>query len=218
MSVTTWTNLKTAVQDESFRSGDSTFLTSTERFIQMAEARMDRRLRHHQLWARYTAPTVADQETLALPASFGGLKRVRLTSTTPDKILHPAGPKFPPASSSGEPDEYSIIGAELQFFPTPDAVYTVEITYSVKVTPLGSGNADNWILLNHPDLYLYGAMIFAWRHLGEVQKADQAEVYFERILEEAIRESYMDLMSDGPPLAQLDYTLSGQRRGNILGG
>ncbi len=52
-----------------------------------------------------------------------------------------------------------MVGDEFQFIPIPDASYLVELTYWRRIPPLSDTNTTNWILSDHPDAYLYGALV-----------------------------------------------------------
>lgn len=67
--------------------------------------------------------------------------------------------------TAGEPLYYAIIGRQLRVVPVPDKEYTVEMEYYAKVPALSDANPSNWLLREHPGLYLYGALIHAEPYL-----------------------------------------------------
>lgn len=66
---------------------------------------------------------------------------------------------------AGEPLYYAIIGAQLRLLPIPDQQYTFEMEYFSKLPALGTSNETNWLLADHPDIYLYGSLLQAEPYL-----------------------------------------------------
>ena len=60
-------------------------------------------------------------------------------------------------TGTGKPSFFGI-HEEIEFDVVPDAEYSAEMIYYCKLTALSDDNADNWILTNAPDLYLFGAL------------------------------------------------------------
>jgi hypothetical protein len=63
-----------------------------------------------------------------------------------------------------------MIGDTFQLVPTPDASYTVELTYYSKIPALSDSNTTNWLLTNSPDVYLYGSLLEAAPYLDDDNK------------------------------------------------
>jgi hypothetical protein len=51
-----------------------------------------------------------------------------------------------------------MLGQEFEFAPVPDKVYTVELLYYFKPTPLSDNVASNEFLANYPDALLYATL------------------------------------------------------------
>jgi hypothetical protein len=49
----------------------------------------------------------------------------------------------------------------MQFWPAPDKLYTANMVYRATIPALGPALESNWLLLKHPDAYLYGTLIQA---------------------------------------------------------
>jgi len=64
-----------------------------------------------------------------------------------------------PDTSTGKPTHYTIHGDEFEFAPIPDGTYTLEISYHQKFDTLTADSDTNWLLTNHPLVYVYGACI-----------------------------------------------------------
>lgn len=59
---------------------------------------------------------------------------------------------------TGVPEFAAITANKLRFAPEADATYSLRMTYWQKITSLSAQNTTNWLLTNHPDIYLYGAL------------------------------------------------------------
>lgn len=66
---------------------------------------------------------------------------------------------------AGEPLYYAIIGTQLRLLPIPDQQYTFEMEYFSKLPALSASNETNWLLADHPDIYLYGSLLQAEPYL-----------------------------------------------------
>ena len=69
------------------------------------------------------------------------------------------------ADESGKPFYYTIIGSEMQFAPSPDSAYTLDMLYYYKPTVLSDSNSSNVFLANYPDALLYGTLAQAEPYL-----------------------------------------------------
>lgn len=142
-------------------------------FIAMAEAQINRRLTGAGVTsARQRATAIVDSEYAAMPADFARPVSVRLSTgarveTISLESLETLKSAWP--DETGAPRYMSLVGGEtpLRFWPTPDAAYTVELTYQARLEPLGADEATNWVLSDHPDVYLYGALAQSAPFLGE---------------------------------------------------
>ena len=64
-----------------------------------------------------------------------------------------------PGSTTGKPTHYTIHGDEFEFAPVPDGTYTLEVSYHAKFDKLTNDSDTNWLLTNHPLIYVYAACI-----------------------------------------------------------
>jgi hypothetical protein len=159
MAITTYAELKTAVAD--FLNRDD--LTATiPTFISMAEAGLNRDVRHWRMEQRSTAEI--DDQYLTLPTDW--LETIRLTmQDTVPYVLNLASRdqieeyRLRGADVSGKPVYYSHIAGEIELYPTPDATYDIEMLYTQKIEALSDSNTSNWLLSEAPDLYLYAVLM-----------------------------------------------------------
>ncbi len=157
--ITTYAELQDAVADWINRPEIEARLST---FVQMAEADMNRRVRHWRMEERSTI--TANDRYLQLPLDWVEAVRV---STTVDGVTrrlelapHAAmlDSRTEAAGVAGVPKYYLLSGGEMELFPTPDGDYTVEMIYVGKIPALSDANTTNWVLENYPDAYLYGAL------------------------------------------------------------
>lgn len=159
MAITTYAELKSAVAD--FLNRDD--LTSTiDTFIDMAEAQLNRDVRHWKMEQRSTAQI--DDQYLSLPTDWLETKRVTVKDTVP-YVLNLASRdqiedyRLRGANVSGKPVYYAHIAGEIEMYPTPDATYDIELLYTQKIDALSDSNTSNWLLALAPDLYLYAVLM-----------------------------------------------------------
>lgn len=91
---------------------------------------------------------------------------------------------------AGEPLYYAIIGTQLRLVPAPDQQYSFEMEYFAKLPKLqdestpGAGDAvpTNWLLQDHPSIYLYGSL----KHAEPYLKNDERVATWKGLYDEAM--------------------------------
>lgn len=166
MAITTYSELKTAIADWLNRDD----LTATiPNFIALAEAQMNRTIRHRKMVTRATA--TLDTPYFAVPNDW--LENIRfllntnpvtpLLYVTPEQLIEDQQ-KY---SASGQPMFYTMVGQQFEVLPTPNSSYSSELLYYAKITSLSDSATTNWLLTESPDLYLYGALVQSAPYLKE---------------------------------------------------
>jgi hypothetical protein len=154
MSLSTYTELKTSLANWLHRSDLANVIPD---FITVCEADFNRRLRIAQMEVRSTASF--DEAYEDLPEDFLELREVKVTSD-PIRSLKYLTPQVMtesyPTLSSGIPEFYTIVDTQIRVNRLPTS--TVEIAYYIRIPALTDVATTNWVLLNHPDLYLYGSL------------------------------------------------------------
>ena len=170
MALDTYANLKTAIGNFLNRSDLTAVIPD---FITLAEAQLMRRLTKRineegkllprSAITRNTGFTI-DAETVNVPGDFLGPltfsiddQAQQLTYLSPESFAAEKARRGSNAAT-GLPEFYTVIGSVFQFCPAPDTAYTGTLVYWTKLAALSDSNASNWILANHPDVYLYGAL------------------------------------------------------------
>ena len=205
MAISSYTSLKAAVADWL----DRTDLTdSIPDFIGLAEIRHRRDFKIRSLETRVTANTVADQEYYNLLADYISARNIQLNTDpkTPLEYLTPEQmDRIHAGSSKGKPKAYSIIGNDLQLRPTPDSVYQIELLYHKYAKPLSDSNQSNEILANHPDVYLYGALVEAEPYLQNDKRIQVWSGYYDRAKKDIIESNARDRHSGVALTTRIDY-------------
>ena len=165
MSITTYTELKSAIADFLNRD-DLTSVIPT--FISLAEIDINRTLRHWRQEKRSTA--VLDTQYSELPSDFLEPIRLSITSNDTHRLeLIGSGDLLQrrenSKDTSGLPRFYALTGGAIEVYPTPDASYTLQMVYYSKPAALSGSNANNWVLTNHPDAYLYASLVHSAPYL-----------------------------------------------------
>ena len=155
---------------------DRTDLTATiPDFIAMAEAAINRDLRHWRMVSRSTA--AFDGRYTELPVDW--LATIRLTMGNASQgyralTLMAHDQMERDRASQGDtadvPRCYAHVGDEIEVWPSPNASLTGELTYYAKVPALTVSATTNWLLTNAPDAYLYGSLIASATYLHEDQR------------------------------------------------
>ncbi len=162
MALATYGDLKASVASWLGRTDLSTPIVD---FVTLAHKQLMRDLRGHlRLQKRDTAFSIAT-EYVAAPADFLELVSMHLNTSPRVAITLGAPDDMSRLDSSGQPVYVSLAGATtagtetFRFAPPPAGTYTATIEYYAGLTFFGSDAATNWILTDHPQLYLYGSLL-----------------------------------------------------------
>lgn len=156
MSITTYDELKASVT--SWLKRDE-LTEQSEDFITLAEAYFNRVIRSTEMETRTTLS--ASSEFTSLPSDYLGLRSIHITGS-PDTELKYVTPQQLTQTErnedTGTPFLYTIIDQELQLYPAPTSSTDVDIVYLQKIPALTASNTTNWLLTDHPDIYLYASL------------------------------------------------------------
>ena len=189
MAITTYTELKAAIADWLLRDDLTSVIPS---FIALAEADMNRKLRH---WQMETATDISLSARLtALPSDYLSPVSLSVASTAPVRVEMASradlqARRAKSLDATGVPAYYAIAAGQLEVYPTPDATYTATLTYNAKPEALGDSNASNWVLADHPDIYLMGALAMAAPYLNDDARIGTFAGLYERAINDANEQS-----------------------------
>lgn len=160
-------------------------------FIALTEAGLDSVLRVRKMLKRSVAQ--AKSRYVTLPSDWRKARNVqRLSDGEPldfmafDEIDHYradvlAGKILP---KNDGPRYYSLVADSLELAPapTPDAPAEIEMIYYAKVPRLSAENPTNWLLEDHPEVLLYGALI----HSAPFLKDDERLAVWQTLYQQAV--------------------------------
>ena len=195
---TTWAELKTTLAN--WLSRDDLSATEIPEAIALAERRFQRTIFSPERETEATLTAAA--ETVALPSDLWGIRALHLEAD-PKVVLEPmtlaelrgryAG------AATGKPQNYAIRGESLVLGPAPDASHSLKLAYIQTIPALGASQATNWLLTDHPDVYLFGALHALHLLLADEERAALYDVKFRQAAEEVNR-SAVRRTSGGAPI------------------
>ena len=162
MSIANYTELQTAVANWLDRDD---LAARIPEFISLCEARFNRTLRLRAMETLdTTVSTVGGTSTIALPTGYVQMRDFHLT-TSPLTQLQYLAPemmvRLNAGSLQGKPLTYTIIADTIRLGPTPDSAYTTSMLYYKTFDALSAIAPTNWVIINAPDVYLYGTLLEA---------------------------------------------------------
>lgn len=163
MAITTYAELQAAIADFLNRDDLTSIIPS---FIYLAEADVARKLRH---WLQERkVRTSFDEEYEFLPDDWLETIALRHEDGTEIELIGVRDmAHFKQSASTGKPKFYRVEAGRIEVYPTPDAGYNVDLLYYGRIPALTDTNTTNWLLVNHPDILLYGSLMHAAPYLGE---------------------------------------------------
>jgi hypothetical protein len=159
--IETYGHLQGALADQLDRDD---LTTTIALFIQMAEAEMNRRLRHFKMVKKASAAGHADDPRVALPTDWLEARNIELDGIKLEYITPDMYDTLRQAQDRGEsvPSEaryYTFYDSAFEIWPEPSEDYTMTMDYYQKIPPLADQESGtNWLLTLAPDAYYYGSL------------------------------------------------------------
>lgn len=166
MAITTYAELQTAVANWL----DRTDLTSRiVEFITLGEAKLNRELRTRTMETNGPLATSIGSRTVALPAGFLEPIALFIELTTGRVELAFVPSRIETDASDGQPDYWTIDGANIAFEREPDAVYNLTLKY-LKKWDIAT-DLTNTLLSTYPDAYLSAALVEGFAYTMDEDRA-----------------------------------------------
>lgn len=162
MALGTYSDLKNAIAGWLHRA-DLTSVIPT--FIELAEADIRRDVRCRAMEATDSGSLTS--ATQALPSDFLQARRVILS----DRVQTYVTPSVWHGIDEDTTDRYTILGTNLKFQASSG---DYQLDYYAAFDALSEDGDTNWLLTNHPDVYLFGALQNAAGYVGKMQQAYEA--------------------------------------------
>ena len=180
----TYAELKTNIANYLNRSDLTSYIDT---FIDSTEAELNRRLRTKEMIKRATA--TADSQYLTVPTDWQEAINIEITSNNFSPLFQQSIESLDVYRKSndnvtGQPIYFALVDDSIEFAPTPDGSYTVQLTYYGKIDALSDSNTSNFLSTGYPDAYLYGSLKHASIYLMEDERVPLFTAQFEKALEE----------------------------------
>jgi len=170
MAITTYAELKTSIADFLNRD-DLASITGT--FISLAEAQIQRDVRHWRMEARASGQISGGDQYMQVPADWVETIRLHLTGSGTSALTLQSRAAIADIRAKNEngstkkPYYYAHADGQFELYPTPSEDTDFELLYIQKVPALSDSNTSNWLLSEAPDVYLYGALLHSAPYLQE---------------------------------------------------
>lgn len=180
-------------------------------FVALAEARFNRDLRI--LNQEVSATITTGAPAYAMPSDFRRIKRIWISGQPNRPLTQISGPSAAQTYpwSPGCTLSYYIENRTLHFLPEPNQALTLDCTYLSRITPLTSANQSNWLLEEHPDAYLFGALLEAAVYIRDQDAINYLDGRLTNTLQDINAASRRDSWGSGPIAPQSPRQVRGGR-------
>lgn len=167
-------------------------------FILMAESYFNRELRTLDMESSYTF--TASAEDTSLPDDFLALRDVYLVGPPdrPLKSMSPDALRIDYGGNTGIPVAYALVSDSIRLAPVPADTTTIRIDYYQSIENLSVATPSNWLLLNHPDAYLFTALFYAETFLENPTRAAGHMAIAQGVLDSLKRSSRLSKWGTAP--------------------
>lgn len=187
MPLDTYSDLKSEIASYLARSDVTAASTSVDTFIDLAESYINKKLRVRRMEKKTTLLTVGGEDEVLLPATFLELKALEYTGT-PKVIEYVPLSSFNKMSTATSRAKYFTIVWDdveeqdaIRLGLTPDGEYEMNAVYYSRIPSLSDENTTNWLLTDHPEIYLNGCLYYAFKRYrsplaGEYKSLFEADI------------------------------------------
>ena len=166
MAIATYSDLKTKVASWGRRAGNATFVAEVPDIITIAEARLNRELPAVETDQALTGTSGSRRIDIS---AYSVVEPIALwlaeTGVDERKVQFRADGTFPYLATSGRPGFVARDGNYLDFDRELDAAYPFRFRFRQKFN-LSDSATTNWLLTNHPDVYLSACLMVYWEWPG----------------------------------------------------
>lgn len=195
--ITSYSSLQTAVGDWLARA-DIVSQGFVPNFIQNWEERFYRQPKNFGRWMEASFAGTIASSVLAVPSDYLELKYSYVNTTPASRLdrmsLNQLYGRYPRNGETGLPQLIARDLTNFVFGPAPDSNYSISGVYYAKPTLMRSFANDaaaHWIIVNAPDLALYGALLEATPFLQNDKRIPTWQAYYMQSLQD-----YRDLRDD----------------------
>lgn len=181
--MTTYTDL---LADIALWAARDDLAAASPAFVRLAEAEIGRVVRALEQETDTTLTVAAPNMEVALPDGFLGFKHVFLTGANDPRTQYLPPTQFHELKNgvngafdliSGGVYTYTIESGKLK----GQAEAVLNVTYLKRFAAVQSApGGTNWLLTNHYDVYLWGALKEAWDYIDETEQVAKYQARFDR--------------------------------------
>lgn len=196
--------------ERDLEGNDSDLLGPIKSFIATTESKLNRELRTGKMGGRAYTPLVTDQPWYEFPEDYLACRAIKVHDLPLEYYTPQQMTKFVYSGPSGPARYYTIEANQFRIHPVASKSSqtgeesNIEITYYQRIPALSDTNPTNWVLLNHFDLYNYGALAEAERYLKNDERVNMWKNEFTQALAEVDRADKRDRWTGTP--AQIRVT------------
>lgn len=177
MPYTTYAELKTAVARTMKRTDLTSYIPD---YITLCEADLQVRCRLLEFEAESIVTIAAGEGDL--PSDFLSMRAVFWSGNLQRPLRYMTPQKYAEAgNTTGLADFYTIAENKIKTAPVNSG--SLHLMHSAKFTPLSDSNTSNSLLLNSPDVYLYGAATHGAIDLVDDAMRGRVEPYYEKAIQ-----------------------------------
>lgn len=167
-------------------------------FVALTEARLNRVIRSLSMEVRDT--WVVSDGAYDLPNDFRMLRSLHISGSPnlPLLAMAPSGQTESFSGMEGTPRAYSISNRTLILSPPPDEAVTLSAIYYRRIPPLTDSAQTNWLISEHPDVYVWGTLQQAAIYIRDPEAIGTAGEMLDQAIEEVKAASRRDRWGAAP--------------------
>lgn len=193
-----WRSLVNSVRAWLNRGEEDLSDSQISEFIALAEAEFNRVLRVPEM-DEVSVATIGTGN-VDLPSDFLAAQSIfyktrELGQTTPIALIKRYGDVL------GEPLQYCLLDGsprKIRLGPQPETEIQLTLIYYKKIEGVSENNPDNWLLNDHPDLYLWATLLCAEAYIVNDERVAGWEAKKNEVLAQLIAAGRRDRFSGGP--------------------
>lgn len=138
-------------------------------FVMLAEKRINGDLRAQLQGAIASLSSTEGANFIALPTPILSIKALSIPGVGSVDYLSPAqfNAQYARDQGGGQPRHYTQIGSALYLGPAPQSVVTLSAVVRSTVPALADSAGTNWLIEQHPEVYLAATMCEALLHIRD---------------------------------------------------
>lgn len=180
-------------------------------FVRLFESRINRILRTPDMETSVIL-SVSSEDT-QLPSDFLQMRELYVEGTPRRSLrnMSPDGMASEFSGVAGCPLAYAITGRVLKLAPPPSDTVALRLVYFARIGSLTDANPSNWLLIQAPDLYLYGTLLQAAAFIDDPERIAQWKAAHDEALAELSQAGTLSRWGASPLVPNTVTQVSGVR-------